>query len=71
MRRRGALQDMSFGVYDDGDPIRDTIAYIFWTWYEGHLDDEIVKLKAFIFNVTVRVHHLEALFEILFGDKPQ
>ena len=69
-RRRGALDELSFHEYDDGDGIRDTISYQFWKWYDIYADMKIVSLKFLVFPVTVRVRHLTSLFEILFGDRP-
>jgi hypothetical protein len=48
--------------------IKDTIASAFWTWYAVHKEDKLVRFKKLLFlSFTVRVRHLEPVFELLFG----
>ena len=48
--------------------IKDAIAQEFWIWYKLHKDDRIFALKKLLFfSLTVRVHHLEPVFVLLFG----
>lgn len=65
-----AVHEVDLQEYNSSQDIRDVIAVAFWAWYDAHLDDKIVKMKFLFFHVTVRVHHLSALFEILFGPRP-
>lgn len=65
-----AVNQVDLQQYNGDDELRAVIGLGFWGWYEIHQDDKVVKLKFLFFNVTVRVHHLEGLFEILFGPRP-
>lgn len=45
-----------------------TFKKLFWTWFDEHRDDQVVKLRiAFLTLITVRVYHVEPLFTLLVG----
>ena len=50
--------------------LRTVLAVFFWQWYRDNKNDTILKHRVFIFRVTVKVHHLHAVFVALFGLDP-
>lgn len=50
--------------------IRKSIADDLWRFYEENPDRAVVTLNKWFFSFTVRVKHLEPLFELLLGPRP-
>lgn len=49
--------------------VREAVADDMWRWFEEHKDDKILTVRKWIFNYTFYVHHLESVFELLFGPR--
>ena len=49
------------------DWLRQQISIDMWKWFQGNREMEVVVLKKWVLNFTVRVKHLEPLFVVLFG----
>lgn len=66
-----AGQRYAAGVGDAVAPIlgwfREAVADDFWEWFRENPERRILKVRKWVFHFTVRVRHLEGLFEILFG----
>ena len=41
-----------------------------WTWFHANKREKLFKIRKGWFRLTVRVKHLEPVFEELFGEKP-
>ncbi len=42
----------------------------FWVWYDEHQADVMLRKRLLVFVVTVQVHHLRRVFEVVFGQHP-
>jgi hypothetical protein len=53
------------------DILRKLVSAEFWRWYNAHSDQQLTKVKVWIFSKTVRVKDIRPLFELLFGEENQ
>jgi hypothetical protein len=56
-----------FGV---GMPIPEEYRRAFWTWYEAHAEDVMLRKRLLVFPLTVRVRHLRSAYQLVFGAPP-
>jgi len=71
-RRAGAAVENRID-FDAGpflDPILGIVREEMWDWFHENEDDVLLRVRKWFFSVSVRVHHLEPLFEMLFGPSP-
>lgn len=53
------------------EDIRKEVAAFFWTWYQQHKDDTILKKRIFgLFTVDLKVKDIRPIFVQLFGPQP-
>lgn len=50
--------------------IRETIAILFWRWYEINKEFKLVTIRKWFFNHTFTVKELYGVFVLLFGPQP-
>lgn len=51
-------------------PIPREAVFAFWTWYDAHQNNVILRKRLLVFLLTVQVRHLRRLFTSVFGPHP-
>ncbi len=60
----------AFEPFGRGMPIPEEYRRAFWTWYEAHADDVMLRKRLLVFPLAVRVRHLRGVFGMVFGAPP-
>lgn len=48
-------------------PVPEPLKAAFWTWFQAHRENVVLRKRILFFTVSLRVKHLKFLFEKFFG----
>lgn len=52
------------------DAFKKELAKFFWIWFEANKNKKVYTVSIWFVKKTIYVHHLEELFEMMFGQRP-
>jgi len=60
----------TFEPFGRGMPFPEEYRRAFWTWYEAHQEDVVLRKRLLVFPVAVQVRDLRAALVAVLGDPP-